>query len=102
VWFEANAFRITRSGTDFYASIAGLEVLSSSGWVHDETPSGAINGSNATFTTAFEFLPATVEVYLNGIRQRLVDDFTLSGGDTIQFTNSPMTGEQITVNYEKA
>jgi hypothetical protein len=33
--------------------------------IEDETPSGTVDGSNATFTTLFEFVPASVEVWIN-------------------------------------
>lgn len=67
-----------------------------------ETPSGVINGSNATFIAAFNFIPESVQPYLNGIRQRLVDDFTTSGSTTILFAISPQIGDTILIDYQRA
>lgn len=67
-----------------------------------ETPAGLVNGSNATYTTAFNFDPASVEVYVNGIRQKLVTHFNTSGLSTIILGDSPQTGDLLQVNYERA
>lgn len=69
--------------------------------VIDEVPAGLINGSNATFTTAYNFDPATLEVFLNGLKQKVTDDYSTSGTTTIIFTFSPLTGERVTVDYIK-
>lgn len=67
--------------------------------VDDETPSGAINGSNTVFTLANVPSPASsLKVYLNGARQRITEDYTLSGG-TITFTIAPLTGSILLVDY---
>lgn len=64
-----------------------------------ETPSGIINGSNATFTTQFPFVPESVEVFLNGLAQRKPDHFNTTGTNTINLSDSPTLGESIQVNY---
>lgn len=68
----------------------------------DEVPSGSINGSNATFTTAENFIPESVELTLNGIAQRkgASYDYTTTGNNTIIFNNSPDSGDTILVDYE--
>lgn len=67
--------------------------------VDDETPSGAINGSNTVFTLANVPSPASsLKVYLNGARQRITEDYTLSGG-TITFTIAPPTGSILLADY---
>lgn len=65
----------------------------------DETPAGAVDGVNATFTTAFDFVPESVQVFLNGIAQAKPLDYNTSGNDTILFAVSPLTGETVRVNY---
>lgn len=67
-----------------------------------DVPAGAINGSNATFATTYNFIPGTVEVRLNGITLKLTDDYTTSGTQTINMVSSPVTGDKITTNYIKA
>lgn len=67
--------------------------------VDDETPSGTINGVNKDFTTAGIPNPNTsLKVYLNGARQRLAEDYTLSK-NTISFTVAPPTGSILLVDY---
>jgi hypothetical protein len=70
--------------------------------VIDEVPVGVIDGVNATFTTAENFTPATVEVTLNGLAQRLgaTFDFLTTGNNTIIFNTSPEIGDTILVDYE--
>jgi hypothetical protein len=65
-------------------------------------PVGVIDGVNATFTTAENFTPATVEVTLNGLAQRLgaTFDFLTTGNNTIIFNTSPEIGDTILVDYE--
>ncbi len=70
--------------------------------IFGEIPGGTINGSNATFTTAYSFVPGTVQVYVNGLLQKIITDYNTSGTTTIILVNSPLTNENILVNYLKA
>lgn len=65
-----------------------------------ETPSGAINGINATFTTAQNFDPNTIAVFVNGIQATKNIDYTTSGTTIINFTYSPAVGDILRVNYK--
>jgi len=64
-----------------------------------ETPTGAINGANAAFQSQFDFVPETVEVFLNGLQLRRVTDFNTTGTRDIQLTDSPGVGESVRINY---
>jgi hypothetical protein len=66
-----------------------------------ETPTGAVNGSNATFTSLFAFAPETVEVFISGFRLTLLADYNTSGNRTITLFASPITGELVRINYIK-
>jgi microcystin-dependent protein len=68
--------------------------------VRNQTPSGTIDGGNATFTLANTPLSNTLEVYLNGIRQRsgASNDYTLSG-TTLTFVTAPPVNSIILVDY---
>lgn len=77
-------------------------ILVPGSFVVGEVPTGLVNGSNATFTTAFAFIPESVEVKINGLTQKKVTHYNTSGTTTILFTDSPTTGEIILVNYIKA
>jgi hypothetical protein len=70
--------------------------------VFREIPSGTINGVNDTFTTAYNFIPESVQPFVNGVLQTIVNDFQTIGTDTIQFAVSPSSGESIVITYRKA
>lgn len=70
-------------------------------FVAGETPSGAVNGINATFQTAFDFIPESVSVMVNGLVQRLILDFNTSGVNTLIFSESPGSGDSVRVSYLK-
>jgi len=74
--------------------------LTTANFVFNETPSGTINGTNATFTLANTPTSGTVRIYLNGLRQKLTTQYTLSGG-TITMLNIPGTGDDLIVDYLK-
>jgi hypothetical protein len=71
-------------------------------FVYDETPIGAVNGINATFTTAYPFLPESLELHINGLLQLKPTHYNTSGTTTIILSDSPLTGETLLVNYIKA
>ena len=74
---------------------------SSASFINGEVPSGALDGSNATFTTQYNFIPESVEVYVNGQRQKLGADYTTAGTQTINLTFSPASSEVLTVDYQR-
>ena len=67
-------------------------------FVHDETPTGAVNGSNTSFTTANAPVAGTLIVYEGGVRKLLTTDFSLSGS-TITMTYAPPSGSYLRVDY---
>ena len=66
-----------------------------------EVPSGLINGTNATFTSAFPFIPSSLQVYVNGLRQKIVTDYQILNSTTIQLLVSLTTNEILLINYQK-
>lgn len=74
--------------------------LSASSIVTNETPSGAINGTNTSFTLANTPVVGSVEVYLNGLLQTVSDDYTISGS-TITYTVAPIAGDVLRVQYTR-
>ncbi|MCC6328987.1 MAG: hypothetical protein IT174_10755 [Acidobacteria bacterium] len=91
---------ITVSGTQGPQGPPGPSGLAAQ--VVGETPAGAVDGSNATFTTAFAFIPESVDVTVNGLRQKRIDDFNTSGASTILLAVSPGPGEKVLINYLRA
>lgn len=64
-----------------------------------ETPAGNVDGVNATFTTALPFVPESVEIFVNGLKQKLIDEFNTVGSQTVSLAVSPGIGETILINY---
>lgn len=59
-------------------------------------PNERANGSRTEFTFNYTFYEDTIEIYLNGLRQRLNYDFTYSATDGIlTFSVAPSTGDNI-------
>lgn len=54
--------------------IGGTEIVG-------EVPSGAIDGVNTVFTTAHNFIPSTLKLYLNGLRD---NSFSVIGPNQFQ------------------
>lgn len=67
----------------------------------NETPTGTINGVNTDFTLANEPVAGTLKLYRNGIRQKIDEDFTLSG-NIITFIIAPQVGEILLADYQYA
>ena len=62
---------------------------------------GVINDSNATFTTTFPFQPDTEIVFINGIKQKKPIHYNTVGNNTVIFSDSPLVGEILEINYVK-
>ena len=78
-------------------------LLSSAGadFVIGETPNGAINGSNATFTSLQNFVPLSVDVILNSTIQTYGIDYYTTGTNTIIMNVAPVVNDIIRLNYKK-
>ena len=81
---------------------ATINNYGSSDIVVGEIPNGTINGSNATFTTDYDFVPESVLVFRNGLAQYNPTHYTTTGTTTINLNFSPIVGDVLTVNYTKA
>lgn len=92
--------RITTTTDQVVVKVGTFVSTSSGSFVFGETPSGAVNGSNATFTTAQNFVAESVQVFINGVSQTNGVDYTTSGSTTITMNVSPVSGDYIRVNYK--
>ena len=70
-------------------------------FTYNEPLIGSLNGSNSTFLTQSNFIPETIELFSNGIKLKIIDDYNTIGNNTIQLTFSPTSTENLTVNYKK-
>lgn len=77
-------------------------VMKTGNYIAKETPTGATNGSNTTFTLANTPIAGTEQVFLNGILQEpgAGNDYTISGA-TITYLTAPATNDKIRVAYLK-
>lgn len=89
----------------------GVEIMEEEGGggdigenVFGEVPAGAVNGANANFTTANNFVVGSTRVFLNGLRQRRggTYDYTEEGDNGVSFNDPPQTSDTILVDYIKA
>jgi hypothetical protein len=76
-------------------------VAGSSNRVVNETPSGAIDNANAIFQTLNSFAVNTLEVFLNGLKLKEIEDYTVLNSTQFQLNASPTLNEVITVNYNR-
>jgi hypothetical protein len=65
----------------------------------DYTLVGLINGINNTYTTTFNINPDKLHVFVNGIKQKIVDDYTIPHIRTINFNVSPEIGDKLEIYY---
>ena len=65
--------------------------------------SGSGNGATVTFTLSETPHSITnVQVFLNGLKQTLTDDYSVSlAGPSVTFVTAPATGQEININYIK-
>jgi hypothetical protein len=69
--------------------------------VNDETPSGAVDGTNALFVTANPFKGSSLSIYLNGAKLTNTVDFILNIPQQFTLTSAPSIGDLIRVSYLK-
>ncbi len=58
-------------------------------WIPNETPSGTIDGSNKVFTTAYDYVPSKLNVFINGLLQTPGLHYTMQPPRQITFTDAP-------------
>lgn len=90
------------AATKFYVDNAISSFLTGANFVVRETPSGAIDGVNTTYTLANTPVAGTENVFLNGLLQEPAagNDYTISGA-TITYLTAPLVGDRIRVSYRK-
>lgn len=69
--------------------------------VAGEVPSGAVDGVNAVFFTAYSMRPLSEVVYLNGVRQKRLDDYTVTAPTSFTFVSPPHSGDVLLVDYTR-
>jgi len=64
------------------------------------TLTGALNGSNDTFTTSSPFVSVTTRLFRNGIRQKINIDYTEVAPNTIVFAAAPLPSDILIIDYQ--
>jgi hypothetical protein len=67
-----------------------------------ETPTGTVNGSNTSFSTAFPFFEGTLKVWVNGVDWTENIASVDGAAGTFTLTNAPKTNSDILVLYQGA
>lgn len=92
-----------RAGNEevFVEFIASLRGQDADGIPVEEDLIGLLNGVNSVFMTTYDFVPETLMVFVNGIKQRQLVDYNTSGTRTVEFFVSPEVGDLISSRYSK-
>jgi hypothetical protein len=104
---DAQGYIVTASGSLSDCITLGATSSACSGgssitFVEQETPSGAVNGSNAAFVLAFGPVTGSVHLYKNGIRQTAAVDYTIAGSAITFLAGAiPQTGDTVRVDYRR-
>lgn len=97
----ANSLGVKLNGASLTLGAAGLSVTTPvPTFITRETPTGAVDGVNVTFTLANTPTAGSEQVFLNGILQEpgAGNDYTIASG-TITYLTAPSTGDRIRVSY---
>lgn len=65
------------------------------------TFSGAINGINTIFTTSVPFSASSLAIYVNGVRQTVNIDYTITTSSSITFSIAPPTNSILIADYSQ-
>ena len=85
-----------------YCVVGSLENVGTNSYLSDETPTGLVNSANTTYYTGRPYIASSLEVYINGLRQKRNTDFTENAPSEGRFgmTVAPTTGDTVFVNYQ--
>lgn len=89
-----NKLKIINEYTSFTNIIADNKI-------QGESPVGLVNNSNATFTSLNNFDSDTLEVYISSAKLWVGNDFQITGPNSFELFFSPLTGEEVFINYTK-
>ena len=93
---------VTSAGVTTVSSTAGSGFLKYAAIIANETPTGAVNSSNTSFTLANTPQSSSLQLYQNGVIMEpgAGNDYTISGL-TITALYAPTTGDKLRAYYTK-
>lgn len=103
IWLaSANAGGTLNTTAISWQQIPTTAGYTTANFVDNEVPSGAINGSNVTYTLANTPVSGSVHLYINGVRAKVGsgNDYTISSA-TITMEYALATGETLLADYRK-
>ena len=65
------------------------------------TFSGVLDGINTIFSTSVPFDSSTLAIYVNGVRQTVTTDYTLTGASQITFIIAPTSDSILIADYNE-
>jgi hypothetical protein len=80
----------------------GVNNIGTNSTITGETPAGSVNDVNTTFTAARSYIAGTLQVWVDGLLQRLTTDYaeTTPGSGIFTFVVAPATGQSVRVAYQ--
>lgn len=72
---------------------------SPSGPILEEIPSPALDGTSTIFTTSIAFAPASLRVFLNGMKIAIVEDYLITGPGQFTLFVAPAADETLSVTF---
>lgn len=89
---------------DYATSVSQFTAPTTVGIRTNEAVSGTVNGTNKVFTTIAQYVPGTLEVWVNGLKQTPVTHYveTTPNSGIFTFDDAPLTGDNIMVNYQNS
>jgi len=100
-WVTASGdVTVSATGAFTVNNTSGTGFVKYTNLIDGETPSGALNGSNTTFTLANTPVTGSVKLFRNGVRQNVGagNDYTISGA-TITMSSAPASTETLLADY---
>jgi hypothetical protein len=89
---------------DYATSTSQFTAPTTVGIRTNESVTGTINSTNKVFTTTVAYMPGTLEVWVNGLKQTPVTHYveTTPTSGIFTFDDAPLTGDNIMVNYQNS
>ena len=93
---------VTINAKGLVTAASNVAYLTSSNFVPKETPSGAVDGTNTTFTLANAPIAGTEHLYFNGLllESGTGNDYTIAAG-VITMLFAPQSGDKLRCSYFK-
>lgn len=98
--------RSSRMGPEGPRGLQGPKGDKGSGGSNTETineiPIGNLDGINKVFSTINNFTADSTKLYVNGLRQKINSSYNETGTDQIRFSEAPLDGDELIIDYINA